>query len=445
MMAGKAMEVAYLIIGNSAGGIGAVEAIREVNRQSSLAIVSDEPYPAYSRPLISEYLAEHRPLEKMLYRPADFYERNAIQTYPGRKAMCLNPDAHTVELDSGEVISWRKLLLATGGEPILPPMSGREREGVFSFITLDDARTIDRYLEEGMSAVVIGGGLIGVSVTEALVRRGIRVTIVEMKERILNVMLDEEASAMEDEALKRFGVNIVTGHTVTGITGADRVSGVVLDDGRHIPCQMVIIAIGVRPRTEMVGGTGIEANRGIVVDHRMATSHPDIYACGDVAEAFDIAYGQCRLTPIWPNAYIGGRVAGFNMAGRATEYPGGISMNSLKYFGLNMVSAGVVNPPPEDAGYEILTARTGDIYRKVILKDGEAVGLVFAGNIEKSGIIIDLMKKKAKVDCFKENLIAADFSLISLPRELWQSDLQLPASAVVSAAPEEAEEVMAGE
>jgi NAD(P)H-nitrite reductase large subunit len=439
----EAVKVHYLIIGNSAGGIGAAEAIREVDRDGAIAMLSDEPYPAYSRPLISEHLAERCPLERMLYRPTDFYETNGIQTYPGKRAARLDPDHHTVEMDSGEVIVWRKLLLATGGVPIVPPIAGREKEGVFSFTTLDDARAIDRYLKDDMRAVVIGGGLIGVSVTEALVKRNIKVTIIEMKDRVLNTILDEEASALEADALKQSKVEIITGQTVTEIGGSKSVSGVTLEDGREIPCDLVIIAIGVRPRTELVDGSGIETNRGIVVDRHMATSHPDVYACGDVAEAYDITYGQCRLTPIWPNAYLGGRTAGLNMAGSPTEYPGGMAMNSLKYFGLNIVSAGIV--APQDNGYEVLTARSDSTYRKVILKDGEAVGLVFVGNIEKSGIILNLIRNRINVQDFKERLIASDFSLISLPRELWQPDLQLPSSAVESAAAEEPEEAIAGE
>ena len=349
----KMEKVKYLIIGNSAGGIGAAEAIREVDKTGEVTIVSDEPYPAYSRPLISEYLAEKRPLEKMLFRPADFYERNNIRTFLGKKAQRLDIDKHVVELESGEKISWEKLLLATGGLPIVPQIKGIDRSGVFTFTTLDDAKAIDQFLNQfpkrTIRAVVIGGGLIGISVTEALVKRGVQVTIVEMKERILNTILDEETSVLEEETLMQAGVKIITGHTVAeiGSYSGDDVTSVTLDDGSPVPCELVIVAIGVRPRTDLTIGTGIKVNRGIVVDRRMATSHPEVFACGDAAEAYDFIYGENRLTPIWPNAYMGGRVAGFNMAGVSTEYSGGTAMNSLKYFGLAVVSAGIVNPPDQ--------------------------------------------------------------------------------------------------
>ncbi len=438
-------ETRYLIIGNSAGGIGAAEAIREVDGQGSIAIISDEPYPAYSRPLIAEHLAEGCSLERMLYRPADFYERNGIGTILGQKAVGLDVNRHTLTLDSGSTISWQKLLLATGGLPIVPPIKGGQKKGIFTFTTLDDARAIDRYLEKAKRVVVIGGGLIGVSVTEVLVKRGAAVTIVEMKDRVLNTILDEEISELAVGALRQAGVEIITDHVVAEINGrGGRVHGVTLDSGNRIPGDMVIIAIGVRPRTELVNNTGIKVNRGIVVDNRMATSHPDVYACGDVAEAFDIPYGECRLTPIWPNAYIGGRTAGFNMAGQPAEYPGGMAMNSLKYFGLNVASAGMVTPP--DDSYEVIMSNKNGHYRKIILRNNIVVGLLFSGDIEKSGIVRNLIMSRVNVEDFKSVLAADDFGLASLPGDLWRPELEMPAGAVVSPVNEEEPvEAIAGE
>ena len=166
-------KVKYLIIGNSAGGIGAAEAIRQVDRQGALVIISDEPYPAYSRPLISEYLAQERSLERMLFRPADFYDKNDIGTFLGSRVKSLTLNEHAVEMDDGKRIVWEKLLIAAGGLPIVPQIEGIEKEGVFTFITLKDAKAIDHHLNGTMRAVVIGGGLIGISVTEALMKRGV--------------------------------------------------------------------------------------------------------------------------------------------------------------------------------------------------------------------------------------------------------------------------------
>ena len=441
------IRVKYLIIGNSAGGIGAAEAIREVDKTGSLLVISDEPYPAYSRPLISEYLAGGCPWERMLYRPADFYEMNDIQTFLNTKVEHLDIAEHTVELEDGRRIAWEKLLLATGGLPIVPQIEGIGRRGVFTFTTLDDAKAIDKFLTGTSRAVVIGGGLIGVSVTEALVKRGARVTVVEMKERILNTMLDEETSALEEAALRRAGVNIVTGHTVVEINGDSSptatVSSVTLDDGSQTPCNLVVVAIGVRPRTELVSDTGIKTNRGLIVNHYMATSCPHIYACGDAAEAYDFIYNENRLTPIWPNAYLGGRVVGSNMAGILTEYSGGTAMNSLKYFGVDIVSAGMVTPA--DDSYQVVSQKNGNTSHKVVLKDGLVMGMVFAGNIEKSGIVFSLMRDKVNVEEFKEALVADDFSLASLPEEIWRERLAIPETASPVTSPDQPEEIVLGE
>ena len=417
-------DVRYLLVGNSAGGIGAAEAIRSVDTRGDITIVSDEPYPAYSRPLISEYLAGQTTLEKMLFRPADFYGKHGIRTLLGEAVTKLDTRQHTAELANGATIGWDKLLLATGGTPIIPPTEGMKSTGVFSFTTLDDAKAVGRYIKKGQRAVVIGGGLIGVSVTEALVRRGVRVTIVEMKDRILNTILDETASAMAADVLEKHEVKIITNHTVTEINSeftTERVHAVTLDDSRGLSCESVIVAIGVRPRTDLAAASGLKVNRGIVVDLAMRTSHPDVYACGDAAEAYDFVYGQNRVTPIWPTAYLGGRVAGLNMAGATAEYHGGTAMNSIKYFGMAITAAGMSVAP--DTTYQSVRHRKGDVYRKVILKDGRLTGLLCAGDIEASGIIFGLMKDRIDVSGFKDVLVADGFGFLSLPEKLWRERL----------------------
>ena len=420
--------IKHLIIGNSAGGIGAIEGIRTIDKHGTIGIISDEPYLTYSRPLISHYLAEPCPVEKLLYRPADFYEKNGITTLLGKKVKQIDIGHHSVLLTTGEEILWEKLLLATGGSPIIPKIKGVPRPEAFTFTTLNDAIAIDQHLsklpQDNISAVVVGGGLIGVSVTEALVKRGVKVSIVEMKERILNTILDEYASTVAAEALQQAGVNIITGSTVTEVKNTTEYKlSAVLGDGRAISCNLIVIAIGVIPRVELASDAGIKVNRGIIVDRHMTTSNPDIYACGDAAEAYDFIYDGCRLTPIWPNAYLEGKVAGLNMTGSATEYSGGTAMNSLQYFGLEIASAGIVNP--ENNTFEVIENRSNDTYQKIVLKDGLIMGMIFIGMVDRSGIIYNLMKDRIKTDSFKKELIADDFGMASLPEEIWRSKLQI--------------------
>jgi NAD(P)H-nitrite reductase large subunit len=428
------MQTRYLIIGNSAGGIGASEAIRQVDKEGALTIVSEEPYPAYSRPLISKYLAGERTLEGILFRPLDFYEQNNILFLPGKKVNHLELDGRIAWLEDNEQIAWEKLLLAVGGKPIFPKMKGSDKRGVFTFTKLDDAKAVDRFLDNARKAVVIGGGLIGISVTEALVKRGVDVIVVEMKERILNTILDEQASLMAEEVLTRAGVEIITGHTVIEINGRETVEGIALDNREVMPCDLVLVAIGVSPRPELALDAKLKVNRGIVVDRHMATNHPGVYACGDVAEAYDFVYGDNRLTPIWPNAYIGGRVAGFNMVGITAEYPGGTAMNSLNYFGIDITAAGMPTAPNDD-GYEVISRQESSTYQKVILKDNLIVGMISAGNIEKSGIIFGLMRDRVNVGSFKQSLLADNFGLAFFPRALWQERLETPPGLLPQSAP----------
>lgn len=418
----------YLIIGNSAGGIGAAEAIREVDRDGSLAILSDEPYHTYSRPLISEYLSGERTLEETYYRSADFYARNRIEAILGVKALKLDLAKRQVVLEGDDVLTWEKLLLSCGGKPIVPKTDGDDKEGIFTFLTMDDARKLSKVAKKGKEAVVVGGGLIGISLTEALVKKGVKVTIVEMKDRVLNVLLDVTASGMEEVRLKKAGVKLITGQTVQKVLGAEgkakAVGGVALSNGKKIPCQMLCFAIGVSPRLDLVTGTDIKVGRGIVVDQKMTTSHRDVYACGDVAEAYDFVLGIQRLTPILPNAYIGGRTAGYNMAGREAFYPGGTAMNSLNYFGLPIASAGLFDPPGQD-GYEVLSQLKGQDYRKVILKAGKVAGMTFVSDIARAGIVLGLMRDGVNVSDFKQALIADDFSFASLPDKVREERFEL--------------------
>ncbi len=429
----------YLIVGNSVGAVAAVEAIRQIDDSGSLTILSDEPYFPYSRPMIAEYLAGECSLDHMRYRLPNFYETNSVQAILGHKAVGIDFQAKLVELDDGRKIAWRKLLLATGGTPIVPEMDGLHRQDVFTFTTIADAENMRRALPARAAVVVIGGGLIGMSVTQALVKYGAKVTVVELMDRMLSTMLDAEGSRLAEEQIRAAGVHLVTGQTVGRIIGQEknqtRVGGVVLQDGQTIPCDAVVMAIGVVPRTELVKDSPVAVNRGVIVDRRMQTSVRDVYACGDVAEAFDFVRKADRVIPVWPSAYVGGRVAGQNMAGARAKYPGATAMNSLNCFGLSVVSAGLIEPEDTD-GYEILsTPATAASYRKIVLKRGRVAGMIFLGDIETSGVVFGLMKDGVKVSGFKEDLLRQDFGLNALPDELRREMLGIgpaPEDAVVA-------------
>ncbi len=412
----------YVIIGGSAGGIGAVEAIREVDPIGTIAMISEEPFPQYSRPMIADYLSGEASFEKMKYRDDDFWERNHVEALTGRRVVELNLAEKYVVLHGGNRINFEKLLIATGAKPFIPEIDGVKRDGVFTFTTLSDAEGIAARVKKVNRAVVIGGGRIGVCVAEALVKLRVKVTMIQ-RSRILSRVLDATASTIVEKICRMAGINVIAGHTVKRVLGRcddDKVvGGVVLDNNEEIPCDLVVIAMGVAPRVELVTGTEVKVNEGIIVDEFMRTNVPDVFACGDVAEVYDFVWGENRLLPQWPTAYLGGRVAGYNMAGKRVEYPGGTVMSTLKHFNLPIISAGITNPTEND-GYEMLANHdlARNFYKKIVLKNDVIMGMTFIGDIEKAGIIFHLMKNKVNVGNFKRTLLSENFGLISLSEPL---------------------------
>jgi len=416
----------YVIIGGSAGGIGAIEAIREVDPIGTLTLISEEKVPQYSRPMISEYVSKEATLDMMKYRDDQFWKNNNVNVLNGRIATKIDFTKKFVKLENGDKISYEKLLIATGGKPFVPRMEGEKKDGFFTFTELSSAEALEAKVTQSKRALVIGGGLIGVSASEALVKRGIKVTLVELKENILSLILDKTASEIAETVLKKSGVTIITGQTVQQIQGKQddpsTVGRVVMTDGTEIPCDLVVVAIGVIPRTELVKDTSLKLNRGIIVDKLMRTNIPDVYACGDVAEAHDFLINENRLLPLWPLAYNGGRVAGNNMAGgKQIEYEGGTVMSSLKYFDLPIIAVGNINPQ-DTSSYEILVELKPEktIYKKILLKDNKISGFIFLGEIEKAGILFRLLKNHVEVSEIKEILLSEDFGIVSLPEHLRQ-------------------------
>jgi len=415
----------YVIIGGSVGGIGAIEAIREVDPVGTITVISEETFPQYSRPMISEYVSKEATLETMKYRSDQFWKNNNVQTFFGTIATKIDFTKKQVELDGGDKIEYEKLLIATGGKPFVPKMEGEDKSGVFTFTELSSAKCLEAKLETSKIAVVIGGGLIGISASEALVKRGIKVTLIELKERILNLILDGNASDIAEKVLAKAGVTVITGQTIQRILGKkdnkDVVGGVVMTDGTKILCDLVVVAIGVIPRTELVKETGLKVNLGIVVDRLMLTNLPDVFACGDVAEAHDFLLNKNRLLPLWPLAHLGGRVAGYNMAGKKAEYEGGTVMSSLNYFDLPIIAVGDVNPE-DSSDYEILLELNPEktVYTKILLKDSMIMGFIFLGAIEKAGILFTLLKNRVDVEEIKDRLLSDDFGIVTLPEQLRQ-------------------------
>jgi NAD(P)H-nitrite reductase large subunit len=401
--------VNYVIIGNSYAGIACVEAIREVDERGEITIISNEPYRAYSRPLISYYLAGKVTEEEMYYRQDDFYKKFGISTLFGREVVKIDVKEKRVLLDEYQQVEYDKILIATGGKPFIPELKGLDAEGVFTFTNFDDAKGIKMRSKRHKKAVIVGGGLIGLKAAEGLNAIGVDVTIVELGPRILPLALDEVSGEIVNQRLNDNNIKTVTSHTIREILEDDdgEVRGVVLDDGQEIMCGILIIAIGVRPNIDMLEGSGIKTNHGVLVDQFMQTSVEDIYAAGDVVEGYDLVNERNSVIAIVPLAYEQGRVAGFNMAGRRRRYYGGMAMNSVEIYGLPVMTMGLTSP--KDDTLEVLRFHRGSVYRSFVLDRNRLIGAILVGEVDYGGVITGIIKRKENVSEIKDILIQGDY------------------------------------
>lgn len=408
----------YVIIGNSAAAIGAVEGIRKLDKTNPITIISEEPYHTYSRPLISYYLAGKVTEEKMGYRHWDFYEKNQVTTLLGQKVITVASGAKEVILADQKRIPYDKLLVATGGKPFIPPMVGLGKENVFTFMKLDDVKRLKEIVMARRKAVIIGGGLIGLKAAEGLNSLGGEVTVVELAPRILPAILDEGAALIVQRHLENQGIKFELNTSVEEITGSHKVQGVALKNGRTYPADLVVIAVGVRPNIEIVSNGDFKINKGLIIDDKCQTNVPNVYAAGDVAEGYDIIYQEQRVLPILPNAFKQGEIAGLNMAGGNEVFSGGFAMNAIGFYGLPMVTAGIIKG--EDDSYEVLEKKVPEksVYKKIILKDNLVQGFIYLNNVDRAGIITSLIGEKIPVADFKEALLKDDFGYADLPRFL---------------------------
>ncbi len=408
----------YVIIGNSAAAVGAVEGIRQADRSGRITVISDEPYHTYSRPLISYWLAGKVSEDKMVYRDGGFYEANGVTPILGVKAEKLDLKKKKVMLADGTTVPYHKLLIATGGKPIVPPMAGLDKEGVYSFLKFDHVKEIAGAVSAGRrKAVVIGAGLIGLKAAEALVKLGVEVTVVELANRVLPAILDEQAGAMVRQYLEKSGMKFELNNTVDKVQGKSKVTGAVLRNGTGIPCDMLVVAIGVQPNTDLARDAGICVNRGIIVNEKMETSEPGVYAAGDASEGYDLVYGTNRVLPLLPNAYLQGEVAGRNMAGAGTSFAGGLAMNAIGFGDLPMLTAGIIRPDTDE--YEVLADVNPEkaTYRKIVLKENRIVGYILLNRVDRAGILTGLIKGKVDVSAFKHRLLSPDFGYADFPEE----------------------------
>lgn len=399
----------YIIVGNSAAGIAAYEGIRQVDKTGTVAMISEETAPIYSRSLISYYLAGQIDEEGMLFRPRSYYSREGITALLGRSVVKIDAQNDQVHLDDGQVLGYEKLFLGTGSAAVHLDLPGADLPGTFVFRSYDDAKAIIARLPKVKETVVVGGGPVGVKAAEALSYRKVKVSLVVHSGNLLSQILDSHAARVIHDMLEEHDVKIITHADVAEVNGTAEVSGVKLTDGRVLPCQMVVFCKGVSPNIDLAKEAGIAVRRGVIVDDRMCTSIPNIFAAGDVAEVRDLLTGEKTVHALWPNAMQEGIVAGVNMAGGDRLYDGGFGMNAISIFGTPVIAMGLLRPELR-TGAEVFSAKGQGWYRSIVVRGGRMIGAFLVGEIDSAGVMNYMITHRTIVTGMEEAALRPDFS-----------------------------------
>jgi len=378
----------YVIIGNGVAAVGCIEGIRSIDREGDITVISEEDHPVYSRPLISYLLQGRTDTELMKYRPDGFYEENGCRVHYGRRASAIDAVSHTVTLDDGGKIAYDCLCVAAGSRPFVPPFEGLDTvKNKYSFMTLDDALALGEALTPETRVLIVGAGLIGLKCAEGIRDRAGSITVCDLADRVLSSILDTECASVVQKHLETNGISFMLGDTVQRFEE----NRAFMKSGASVDFDLLVLAVGVRANTELVKNAGGEVNRGILADDRMKTTLDGVYAAGDCAEGYDASLGARRILAILPNAYIQGHTAGLNMAGGDKSFDTGIPMNSIGFFGLHIMTAGVYD------GEMFEDAKNGSI-RRLFVKDGRLVGYILIGITDRAGIYTSLIREKTPLD-----------------------------------------------
>lgn len=397
----------YVIIGNSTAAVYAVEGIRSVDTKGKITVVSDETHAAYGRPLISYYLYGKISLENIGYRPADFYQKNGVTLLTGVRADKIDAVEKKVYLRNGKKIAYDKLLVATGSRPFIPPMDGMDTvPEKFTFMRLDDALALEKSLSPDKSVLIVGAGLIGLKCMEGVLDRVKSVTVVDMANRILPSILDEEGASLVQSELESRGVRFYLNDSVAKF----QKNTAFTKSGKTLDFDILVVAVGVRPNVELVKEAGGEVARGIITDEKQQTTLPDIYAAGDNTESYDVCAEQRRILALLPNAALQGECAGKNMAGESCTFTNAVPVNAIGFFGSHISTAGVYEG-------ECYTERKGNVYKKLYYKDNLLKGYILINCIERAGIYTSLLRDRVPLDSVDFDLLKRSPALMAFSRE----------------------------
>jgi NADPH-dependent 2,4-dienoyl-CoA reductase/sulfur reductase-like enzyme/pSer/pThr/pTyr-binding forkhead associated (FHA) protein len=405
----------YVIIGNGIAGVTASEVLRSEQAEAQISVITNEPFPPYYRPALKDYLAGRVHEDKLWSRPVGFYQEQQIRLFVGR-AMKIQAGQHLVQLDDGQEVPYSRLLIACGASPRRLSCPGANLAGVTTLRSIADYQELQKRLVQTRRILVIGSGTLALETVETLRHRGHAVTHLLRKRILWSEVLDPTASDLILQQERRDGVDVRREEEVTEIIGEDgRVSGVVTTSGAHIACEMVVMAIGVEPNLDLLKRSGIPCGRGVQVDRAMRTSVPDIYAAGDVLEIIHRMTGRTRILGQWYPAIQQARAAAYSMLDILDiNQPvlDGLFYNATSLYGLELAAAGLTQFLQNKSSYqEIIAEPKPRVYRKVVLKNGIAVGVLMLGNRQGALALKRAIDYSVNLQPVVQDLFAEDFDL----------------------------------
>src|SRR3989338_7889432 len=388
------MEQKHLVVvGNGMAGMACLDEILKRKPRFKITVLSEEPYYNYNRILLSCVLAGEKSVEEIYINTREWYEKNNIHLRLCSRAIEVDAGRKMVYTETGDAIAYDLLLLATGSNPFIPPVEGVQKDGVFTYRNMADTEQIIKRCEVSKKAVVIGGGLLGLEAARGISNKGVKVSVVHLMDRLMDVQLDEVGGQFLKREIEKLGIEVLLNKNTSQIMGRDKVEGVLFKDGQIVVTDMVVIACGIRPNVELGKKAGLKVNRGIVVNDLMETSDPDIFAIGECVEHREKVYGL--VAPL----YEQGKVLAATITGeKGPVYEGSTLATKLKVMGIELFSAGDFRAEEPDKEVVAYQDHAYGIYKKVVVHQRRVVGAILIGDAVDANRFLEMIRKKEIVD-----------------------------------------------
>lgn len=380
-----------IVIGNGMAGVNTLEQILKLTDRFDITVFGSEPHPNYNRIMLSYVLEGSKTIDDIVLNDWNWYKENGITLHTGTTVTRIDTASKNIETDSGMIESYDKLLIATGSNSLMLPIPGSDREGVVGFRDIADCDQMLQAAKQYKKAAVIGGGLLGLEAAKGLVGLGMDVTVVHLMNDLMERQLDSQASAMLKTELERQGIKFAMGKSTAEMKGDHRVRKLVFTDGEELDAEFVVMAVGIRPNKQIGEVSGIETNRGILVDDFMRTSAPDVYSVGECAEHRGMCYGL--VAPLFEQ----GNVLAKHICGIETEgYSGSVTWTKLKISGVDVFSAGEFIEGPQ---HTVIASKDEwkRTYKKVLLNEGKIVGAVLFGDVTESASLQKYVRESTEM------------------------------------------------